>query len=151
MATIHEYPVDVTWSGGREGSGHAVAEHSHTKIDVAVPIEFQGPGGATNPEELLTTAIASCYTMTFGIIAAMRKLPVKSINVSAVGEVEQSGAQFTYKTVTIKPHIVLESDATEEQMKLTEDMAHKADGYCIITNAVRGKVEITVQPTIDKG
>lgn len=148
---MHEYPVSVQWTGGRDGSGSVTSKHSKTQIQIAVPPEFQGPGGGASPEELLTSAVASCYTMTFGIIATNRKIPVKSVAVEAVGEVEQSGAQFTYKKVTVRPSIVIESSATDEQMKLAEDMAHKADLYCIITNAVRGKVEIVVEPQISKG
>lgn len=152
MATInHEYPVVATWTGGREGGGTVRAVHSGVENAVNVPPEFQGPGGGTNPEELLASAIAACYTMTLGIIAANRKLPVKNIETSAVGVVEQNGPQFTYRSFTIKPVISMEGEPTLEQIKLTEEMAHKADGYCIITNAVRGKLEITVEPTIVKG
>ncbi len=150
MPTIHEYPIDVTWNGGLTGGGSFVAEHSGTKTSIAVPPEFNGAGGATNPEELLTGAIASCYSMTFGIIATNRKLPVTSLNVHAVGQVEQSGAMTVYKSITVTPRIGVAADTTEEQLKVIEDMAHKADGYCLITNAVRGKVEIAVVPTIVK-
>lgn len=147
---MHDYPVSVQWTGGRDGSGSVTSKHSNTQITLAVGPEFQGPGGGASPEELLTTAVAACYSMTFGIIAANRKIPVKSLAVDAMGQVEQAGAQFTFKSVTIRPTIVLDAEATDDQMKLAEDMSHKADLYCIITNAVRGKVEITVEPTISK-
>lgn len=148
---MHDYPVSVQWAGGRDGHGTVSSKHSGTKIAIAVPPEFQGPGGGASPEELLTSAIASCYTITFGIIATNRKIPVTSIAVEAIGQVEQAGAQFTYRSVTVRPVITLESSATDEQFKVAEDMAHKADLYCIITNAVRGKVEILVEPTIQRG
>lgn len=148
MAQIHEYPVTVEWSGGRDGSGSVVAEGSNTKNSISVPVEFQGPGTGTNPEELLTSAIASCYSITFGIIAANQKLPVTALKVKAVGEVEQAGATFTYKKITIRPHITVSGDATDEQVAKVQDMSHKADSYCIITNAVRGKVEIVVETEI---
>jgi peroxiredoxin-like protein len=149
-AVTHAYPVSLNWTGGRDGRGELVASHSGEKIGIAVPEEFQGTGGATNPEELLTCAITGCYGMTFGIIAANRKLPVTDIKVEAVGEVEQNGASFTYTAITVKPTITVSADATDDQIAVTEDMAHKADLYCIITNAVRGKVEIKVEPTIVK-
>lgn len=151
MPQTHEYPVKVVWNGGRDGGGTVTAEHSGEAIPVAVPTEFQGPGGATNPEELLTSAISACYSITFGIIAANRKLPIKSVNVDAVGSVEQNGMQFTYKAITLKPQITLDGSATDEQLAQAEEMAHKADGYCIVTNAVRGKVDITVEPTVSRG
>lgn len=149
--TTHPYPVSVTWSGGREGRGEVVGQHSGTRVAVAVPPEMQGPGGASNPEELLTSAIAACYTMTFGIIAQNRKLPVTDVRVEATGEVEQNGPSYAFTAVTIRPTITLSAEATEDQARMTEEMAHKADLYCIVTNAVRGKVAITVEPSVVKG
>lgn len=147
----HEYPVTVEWQGARDGSGSVTADRSGTKNTLSVPPEFQGPGAGTNPEELLASAIAGCYSITFGIVAANRKLPFLSIETKAVGQVEQVGATFNYKAVVIRPTIRLAADATPEQVAMAEDMAHKADAYCIITNAVRGKVEISVEPTVVTG
>lgn len=151
MPTLHDYPVAVEWTGGRDGKGRVSAEHSGVGVQIAVPAEFQGAGGGTNPEELLTSAIASCYSMTFGIIAANRKLPVQSMAVEAKGQVEQNGPSFKYTSITIRPEITLNGDASDAQLALAEDMAHKADSYCIITNAVRGNVDIVVEPTIRRG
>jgi peroxiredoxin-like protein len=149
MASTHEYPVTVNWTGGREGSGTLLANRTEVENSLAVPPEFGGNGQpGTNPEELLTSAIAGCYSITFGIVAANRKLPVENLTTEAVGEVDQAGASFTYARVTLRPTITLASDATDEQVKMAEDMAHKADSYCIVTNAVRGKVEIAVEPTV---
>ncbi|HSI72714.1 MAG TPA: OsmC family protein [Fimbriimonas sp.] len=144
----HEYRVNVAWSGGKDGSGQVEAPESGESFALAVPHEFGGPGGATNPEELLTSAIASCYSITLGIIAQNRKLPIQEMKVAAVGEVDQQGATFTYKRVTIRPTITLSGEATDEQRNQARDMAMKADHYCIITNAVRDKVEVTVEPTL---
>jgi peroxiredoxin-like protein len=148
MATVHEYPVRVSWSGGRSGKGEVRAETSGATVDLAVPPEFQGPGGASNPEELLTSAICGCYSITFSIIAENRKLPVVGLEVEAVGEVEQQGPSFTYRSVRVRPKITLAADATDEQVQNAEAMAHKADAYCIVTNAVRDKVAITVEPQV---
>ncbi|HTQ11005.1 MAG TPA: OsmC family protein [Fimbriimonadaceae bacterium] len=151
MPTIHDYPVTVQWTGGRDGKGTFTAKHSGSTLPIAVPPEFQGVGGGASPEELLTSAIVSCYTLTFGIIAANRKIPVQDVQVEAVGQVEQNGPSFKYIAITLRPKITLAADATDEQMKLAEDMAHKADSYCIVTNAVRGNVQIVVEPTLARG
>lgn len=147
MAT-HHYPVNVTWAGGREGGGSINANRSNVSFPLSVPPEFQGPGTGTNPEELLTSAIAGCYTITFGIIAKNRNLPFVGVETEAIGEVDQTGATFTYARVTVKPVITLAADATDAHVAMAEDMAHKADAYCIVTNAVREKVAITIEPTI---
>ena len=149
MSKTHNYPVTVNWKGGRDGSGTVKGDRSGIQSALSVPEEFGGPGGAgTNPEELLCEAIAACYSITFGIIAANRKLSLVNIETKAEGIVEEAGAQINYKQVIIRPTITLSADAPAEQDAMAEDMAHKADAYCIITNAVRGKVEITVEPTI---
>jgi peroxiredoxin-like protein len=150
MAT-HPYPVNVKWNGGKEGAGTVSLTQGGEELPLAVPPEYGGNGQATNPEELLTAAITACYSMTFGIIAGNRKLPVTAIHVDSVGEVEQVGASLTYKKITIKPKITLDPSATDEQVTIATDMAHKADLYCPITNAVRGKVEVTVEPEVLKG
>lgn len=147
---MHDYPLTVEWTGGRDGKGTVTAGNSGAAFEVAVPEEFQGPGGGTNPEELLTSAIAACYTITFGIIAANRKLPVAAIEVAAVGQVEQNGPSFKYVSIAVRPKITLATEATDDHAKMAEDMAHKADSYCIVTNAVRGNVAITVEPEIVK-
>jgi peroxiredoxin-like protein len=145
---MHDYPATVEWTGGRNGKGKVAAKHSGVSVDIAVPPEFQGPGGGVSPEELLTDAIAACYTMTFGIIAENRKIPVQSVRVQATGQVEQNGPSFKYVSITLKPTIVLPADAGDDQIALAEEMAHKADAYCIVTNAVRNNVQITVEPEI---
>ncbi len=151
MSQIHKYPVTVAWNGGRDGGGDADCSNSGTKLPLSVGKEYGGPGQGTNPEELLTASIASCYAITFGIIAANRKIPVKSVTTESVGEVEQSGMQFTYKAISLRPTIVLDAAATDEEVTLAEDMAHKAELYCIVTNAVKGKVEVRLEPRVTRG
>lgn len=151
MSHLHEYPISVEWSGGRDGAGSVTATRSNTKNSISVPPEFQGPGNGTNPEELLASAIAACFTITFGIVAANQKLPVIDVKTEAVGIVEQSGASFVYKQVVIRPTIRLEAGAGDDMVTKAEDFAHRADKYCIITNAVRNSVEIVVEPTILRG
>lgn len=148
MPQTHEYPISVEWRGGRSGKGRVSASQSGTSLEIAVPPEFQGPGGGASPEELLASAVASCYAITLGIIADNRKLPIVDLKADVVGEVEQNGPSFKYTAITIKPTITLAADATDEHAAMAEDMAHKADSYCIITNAVRASLAIRVEPTI---
>ena len=149
-AITHPYNIQVTWSGGRDGTGAAEAPVSQTQIPLSVPTEFMGPGvtGCTNPEEMFTATIASCYAITFGIIAANRKLPVAGVNVTAHGEVEQNGASFKYKRITLRPQITLNPGTEVSAHDEVLNYAIKTDQYCIIGNAVRGSVEIVIEPVI---
>ena len=147
---LHTYTARVSWSGGREGNGTIQNEASGQGFDIRVPTEFGGEGGALNPEELLTDAIAGCYSITFGIVATNRRIPLKSVEVEAVGTVDQNGANFVYKSVALSPKITLGAEATDQDIATAVDMAHKADSYCIVTNAVRGKVEVSISPSVQR-
>ena len=146
----HDYVANVQWQGGRSGSGRLELPESGESLPLAVPPEFNGPGGATSPEELLTSAVCACYSITLGIVAENRKLPIESMAVEATGKVEQNGASFVYKSIVIRPRIKLGAGATEAHEEQARDLAMKADHYCIVTNAVRDKVTVTVEPAISR-
>jgi peroxiredoxin-like protein len=147
--TTHHYPVSVTWSGGRGGSGSLTTGRTRVALPLSVPPEFGGAEAPqTNPEELLTSAIAGCYSITFGIIADHRKLPVVEVQTAAEGEVDQSGARFTYARIVIRPRITLAADATDAQVDTARDLALRADAHCIVTNAVRDKVQVRIEPEV---
>ena len=147
---LHTYTVHTRWSGGREGAGSIANDNSGKGYDIKVPTEFGGPGGELNPEELLTDAISGCYAITYGIVAANRRIPVKEVHVESVGTVDQSGANFVYKSIALSPKITLAADATDQDIATAVDMAHKADAYCIVTNAVRAKVEVSITPSVQR-
>jgi len=150
MALLHhQYPVAAIWTGGRDGSGEVKIGPNSVQLKVAP--EFGGPGGEANPEELLTSAVVSCYAITLGIVAKNRRLPVLFMSVEAIGHVEQDGVNYTFTSITLRPTITVAPDATDEQIAMAEDTAHRAERYCIITNAVRDKVAISVEPRVVRG
>jgi len=52
----------LTWSGGRSSSG--MVEAGGQSLRFSVPASMGGVGAGTNPEDLLTSAVGSCYTAT---------------------------------------------------------------------------------------
>jgi peroxiredoxin-like protein len=150
MAVLYEYPITVEWQGGLKGSGCLQLKNSPKGLPLSVPTEFKGLGEGTNPEELLVSAIASCYTITLGILATYRQLPIKNIRTEARGRVVQTGAHLEFNRVVLLPHIMVDASASEEQIQAIEEVASRAEKHCMITNAVRGSVEIKLEPTIVK-
>lgn len=150
MATVHQYPVSVAWQGGRSGSGTIRTHRTHQTFNIAAPPEFGGTGTAptTNPEELLASAVAGCYAITFGVVAAHRRLPVVRVELEGAGTVEEDGPRFTYRAIALRPRIVVAADATDEQVAHTLTLARKADTYCLVTNALRSSVAISVEPEV---
>lgn len=150
MADQHEYPVSVEWNGGRKGAGSVTGRRSNKSLPLSVPPEFNGPGEGSNPEEILSSAVAGCYTMTYAIIAEMMRVEIKSLRTEATGIVEKQGAKNVFTKVILRPKVGLTADADEATVKKAEDIAHKADEHCIISNAVRANVELVVEPEITR-
>ncbi len=150
MATVHRYPVNVAWQGGRSGQGTIRTLRTAQSFDIAAPPEFGGTGTvpATNPEELLASAVAGCYAITFGVVAAHKRLPVIRVDVDGTGEVDEDGPRFTYRAITLRPRVVVSPEATDAQVEQTLALARKADNYCLVTNALRASVTITVEPAV---
>jgi organic hydroperoxide reductase OsmC/OhrA len=75
-----EASARVTWAGW---SGQISGSSGLLNARTATQVELGGPGGGTNPEELLAAALANCYTSTLTSLARVRKLDLVSIETTA--------------------------------------------------------------------
>ncbi|KAI8901901.1 OsmC/Ohr family [Globomyces pollinis-pini] len=67
------YVANVTSTGGRNGK--SVSDDKVIKLDLAVPKEMGGPGGAkTNPEQLFAAGYSACFLGAMGAMARDQKL-----------------------------------------------------------------------------
>jgi peroxiredoxin-like protein len=63
------FQIELRWSGtGRDGAGEILTDD--LTLELSVPQAMGGRGVGTNPEELLVTAVSSCYTATLSAEAA---------------------------------------------------------------------------------
>ena len=51
----------VATATGDGRNGHSETEDGQLSVDVRVPKEMGGPGGATNPEQLFAAGYAACF------------------------------------------------------------------------------------------
>src|SRR3954453_7451459 len=62
------YSTTATATGdGR--NGHTATEDGVVDVDVRVPKEMGGPGGATNPEQLFAAGYAACFHSAMKLVA----------------------------------------------------------------------------------
>jgi peroxiredoxin-like protein len=143
---IHSFTITSAWTG--ESSGDGTLGTSGVPISYGLPQGLGGASGRTNPEELLMSSIAACYSITLAVLAERRKLPISRIELAVEGDVvRQAGGTLKFVAIRLKPRITLNS-SDDAQIKIAEDFAHKAEQYCLISNAVRGNVELSVDPEI---
>jgi len=119
---------------------------SGTRIPVmfAPPAEFGGTDKVWSPEQLLASAVASCYMTTFLHFADMLKIKIKELDVDVKMEIEkQDKMGFKATKYFVRPRIAF---ATSQSEQAIENLLSKAKRYCIVSNSVCG--DIRVEPVI---
>ena len=143
----HLFESKSVWTGNSDGNG-TLTLHSGQTLDYGVPEDLGGKAGRSNPEEMLLSAVVSCYSITLALLAERRRLPITHIEVTGEGDVvRQPDKTLKFTAIRLFPRILLAS-ADEAHGKQAEDFAHKAEKYCVISNAIRGNVEVTVTPEV---
>ena len=145
----HIFHTSTVWTGDSDGDG--VMRSDQISFEYGRPAQLGGKPGRTNPEMLLTQSVAACYAITFAILLERKRLPVMRFEVEAEGEiVRQPDKTLKYAAIRLKPIIDL-NGADEATVKSVLDAAHRTEKYCLISNALRGNVEISVDPQINCG
>ncbi len=141
----HHFILKATWNGGLHGEG--MIESGSLSSVISVPKEFNGPGTGTNPEEMLLGSAATCYLITLAAMLERRSIPVASLTLETEGILSKTGG-LHFEKIIHRPHIQLASNCTEEQALKAHDLPRRAEDSCMISRAIRGNVEITVESTI---
>ncbi len=143
--THHHFHLDATWNGGRLGEGSISTGNLNTKI--SIPTELGGPGIGSNPEDMLLGAAATCYLITLAAVLDNRKLPVQRLTLTTQGIVNAEGG-MRFEKIIHRPQIVLSSDATEENIETAHKATNRAEKGCMISKALHGNVEVTVEAVV---
>jgi peroxiredoxin-like protein len=107
----------------------------------SIPEDMGGKGKGTNPEELLLSAVAGCFTLTLAIVLRIQKLPYTDLQVGAEGLVTGVPRDLKYQRVTVSP-IIAGADAARRGDYLAA--VEKAHERCFIGQALKGNVEYVV-------
>lgn len=121
--------------GGR--AGHAETSDGLLRVDLALPKELGGPGGATNPEQLFAAGYAACFEGSIRFLAGRQKLPLRDAAVTATVEIHPT------ETGAFKLAVALHSEVQGLDAAAAEALVHAADQVCPYSNAIRGNVNVT--------
>ncbi|RYL95633.1 hypothetical protein EWI07_00175 [Sporolactobacillus sp. THM7-4] len=142
--TEFKFNLRGEWKGSRDGIG-LVKTHG-LETDISVDPSMKGRGIGTNPDELLISALASCYMITLGIRLAKEKIEYDCISIDTEGTVtKKDGLHFD--RVVHRPVISVPYTITPEVRKQLLSAIHEAEKDCMIGKAVRGNVNVSVEPT----
>lgn len=131
------YTAVATATGGREG--HVTSSDGVLDIDVRVPKEMGGGGGAyTNPEQLFAAGYAACFDSALNHVVRTEKIKTGTTEVTAKVSIGKNGAGGFSLAVELHAKIPGVDQAT------AEDLIANAHQVCPYSNATRGNIEVSL-------
>ncbi len=76
-------------------------------------------------------------------------LPLSSMKLESEGIVDETNGVITYKQIIHRPTVFLKEEATEKQFQMLEKLAVKAEESCMITRAIKGNVEVSLEANLN--
>jgi organic hydroperoxide reductase OsmC/OhrA len=145
----HNYQTSLRWTGNRGiGTRDYRAYARDHEITVAgksgsIPgssdPHFRGDPTRYNPEELLVASLSGCHMLAYLHLCAVNGIVVSSYEDDANGVmVETAGGGGSFKSVTLRPRVVISGSSDSAKALALHHDAHK---LCFIANSVRFPVD----------
>jgi osmotically inducible protein OsmC len=133
------YTASATATGdGR--NGHVRSVDGVLDLDLAVPKEMGGPGGAlTNPEELFAAGYAACFHSALKGVARAKKITLADTAITVDVGVGPNGQGGYGLTISIEAELPGLDETT------ARDVLEAAHQVCPYSNATRGNIDVTLE------
>ena len=130
------YKTKATATGGRDGK--VVTEDGILQLDVRIPKEMGGAGGAyTNPEQLFAAGYAACYDSALNFVARSQKIKINSMVTSTVGlKMSTPGS--------IDLVVALDVEVGGVDRETAQKLLEQAHATCPYSKAIRNNVDVQV-------
>jgi peroxiredoxin-like protein len=117
------FNAELMWSGtGREGAGEIQTDS--LALELSGPESMGGRGVGTNPEELLVSAVSSCFTATLFGVLRRAQLPVEALSVAASGTVTGFPGHARFSRIVVSPTILGGDVERHAEYEQAADIAH---------------------------
>lgn len=102
-------------------------------VDCSIPVEFNGPGGGSSPEDFYAMALANCFIATFKVFAQNSRLDFSRIDVRAelIVDRNEKGQPWMAKMMF---QVSLQG---AQQKDLALRVLEKTKNGCLILNSVQ--------------
>ena len=131
------YTATATATGGRDG--RAVSSDGALDVQLSVPRELGGAGGAgTNPEQLFAAGYAACFHSALQMVARASRADITDSSVGARVGIGRQGEGFGLE-VTLE---VVLPNVPADQARALMEQAHQV---CPYSNATRGNIDVVLE------
>jgi Ohr subfamily peroxiredoxin len=139
MSSVYTATATATGDGR---NGHARSSDGVIDVDLAIPKEMGGTGGATNPEQLFAAGYAACFLSALKLVARQQQAPIVDAGVTAEVGIGPNGEGGFGLEVAL--HVELGG----VEQAVAERLVEAAHQVCPYSNATRGNVPVTLETTV---
>jgi peroxiredoxin-like protein len=138
----HRY--EVALSGGMTGYA-ATSAKGLPNLASAPPVEFDGPGDAWSPEQLLLAALATCFIFTLRAVTRASHMDLISLELAVEGTVDRRDGRTRFTEIVMRPRLQVKAGMPVERALQALEKAEKS---CIISASLA--TPIRMEPEIAK-
>ena len=136
----HQY--DVHLSASRSGYA-VVASANLPELRTAPPADYDGPGDAWSPEQLLLAAVETCFVFTMRAVARMQRIEVIGLELDSRGTVDRGDGITRFTEIVLRPTLTVAAGTDRERaLKLLE----QSERSCLVSSSL--STPIHLEPTI---
>lgn len=134
------YTTSAT-STGEGRNGRSRTDDGMLDVNLAVPAEMGGPGGATNPEQLFAAGYAACFHSALQGVARQQQATITDSAVTADVHMSKNGDGGFQLAVNLSVEMGGVEQGTAEELTAA---AHKV---CPYSNATQNNIDVTLETT----
>ena len=138
-----QFKVKAEAVSGIQKAWSASAEGFPTPAPVAVPPEFEGPGGGYSPEDLYAFALMNCFIATFKVISEKSKLEYVSIRTNGLLTVDRNESGVPW----MKAFQLTVELAGANDVERAKRLLEKTSQSCMILNSVKTEKNFVFEVT----
>ncbi|TAE84780.1 MAG: Ohr family peroxiredoxin [Bacteroidetes bacterium] len=130
------YEAEVTTLAGR--NGHAKSSDGLLDVDIRIPKEMGGGGGATNPEQLFAAAWSACFGTSVTVAAGIENVKIGDVLVTAKIAVIHDSGNFN-----LGAHLLVKINGVDYDT--AKKLVEAAKLICSYSKATKGNIDATYE------
>ena len=132
----HRYTARI--AGGPEGYA-TLSSTGVPDLRTAPPLDFDGPGDAWSPEQLLLAAVEACFLLTFRAVAQASRLEFMSLSVEAEGVVDRVNGVTRFTEIVLRPRVALPAGVDWVRVQRALEKAERA---CLVSASLDTRIRL---------
>ena len=139
----HHYHVRLT---GSPAAHATVSAEGLPDLRSAPPLDFDGPGDAWSPEQLLLAAVETCFLFTLQAVARASKMEFTSVELSGEGTVDKKDGVMRFTEIVLRPRLTVPPGAeVDRALRVME----KSKQTCLVAASL--STPIRLEPEVVTG